>query len=280
MNDYIQLRIDADPCSETITDLLAAFLCDEGYESFVADDKGMTAFVSKPLYDKEIVERIIADFPIEVHFEVSIQDIEGRDWNEEWEKNYFQPIIIDDRCVVHSSFHKDVPKADYDIVIDPKMAFGTGHHATTSQMMQYILEMDMAGKTVIDMGTGTGILALLSGMTGADHVDAIEIDEFAYNNAVENAAINSVKIDFHLGDAHTLENIGKADVFLANINRNVITADIEKYASKLKDGGIMLLSGFYEEDIPIVCDSARTFGLKFAEKRVLDRWAAIKLTKN
>ncbi len=279
MQDYIALRIDAVPCSEDITDLLAAFLCDEGFESFKPDDCGLTAYVRTDLYDEGAVKKILEEFPIDTDFTFSSETVKGEDWNEEWEKHYFQPIVVDDKCVVHSSFHKDVPSAEYDIVIDPKMAFGTGHHSTTSNMMRHILSSDMEGKSVIDMGTGTGILAILCKMKGADNVTGIEIDPFAWENAVENAALNNVKVNMLCGDAGLLAGLDQADYFLANINRNVITSDIESYVSCLKQGGIMLLSGFYRSDIPIVEKAANEYGLFLESEKEDNDWVALRFKK-
>lgn len=279
MQDYIALRIDAVPCSEDITDLLAAFLCDEGFESFKPYDCGLTAYVRTDLYDEGAVKKILEEFPIDTDFTFSSETVKGEDWNEEWEKHYFQPIVVDDKCVVHSSFHKDVPSAEYDIVIDPKMAFGTGHHSTTSNMMRHILSSDMEGKSVIDMGTGTGILAILCKMKGADNVTGIEIDPFAWENAVENAALNNVKVNMLCGDAGLLAGLDQADYFLANINRNVITSDIESYASCLKQGGIMLLSGFYRSDIPIVEKAANEYGLFLESEKEDNDWVALRFKK-
>ena len=279
MQDYIALRIDAVPCSEDITDLLAAFLCDEGFESFKPDDCWLTAYVRTDLYDEGAVKKILEEFPIDTDFTFSSGTVKGEDWNEEWEKHYFQPIVVDDKCVVHSSFHKDVPSAEYDIVIDPKMAFGTGHHSTTSNMMRHILSSDMEGKSVIDMGTGTGILAILCKMKGADNVTGIEIDPFAWENAVENAALNNVKVNMLCGDAGLLAGLDQADYFLANINRNVITSDIESYASCLKQGGIMLLSGFYRSDIPIVEKAANEYGLFLESEKEDNDWVALRFKK-
>ena len=279
MQDYIALRIDAVPCSEDITDLLAAFLCDEGFESFKPDDCGLTAYVRTDLYDEGAVKKILEEFPIDTDFTFSSGTVKGEDWNEEWEKHYFQTIVVDDKCVVHSSFHKDVPSAEYDIVIDPKMAFGTGHHSTTSNMMRHILSSDMEGKSVIDMGTGTGILAILCKMKGADNVTGIEIDPFAWENAVENAALNNVKVNMLCGDAGLLAGLDQADYFLANINRNVITSDIESYASCLKQGGIMLLSGFYRSDIPIVEKAANEYGLFLESEKEDNDWVALRFKK-
>jgi len=279
MQDYIALRIDAVPCSEDITDLLAAFLCDEGFESFKPDDCGLTAYVRTDLYDEGAVKKILEEFPIDTDFTFSSETVKGEDWNEEWEKHYFQPIVVDDKCVVHSSFHKDVPSAEYDIVIDPKMAFGTGHHSTTSNMMRHILSSDMEGKSVIDMGTGTGILAILCKMKGADNVTGIEIDPFAWENAVENAALNNVKVNMLCGDAGLLAGLDQADYFLANINRNVITSDIESYVSCLKQGGIMLLSGFYMSYIPIVEKAANEYGLFLESEKEDNDWVALRFKK-
>lgn len=280
MNDYIQLTITVDPCSETVTDLLAAFLADVGYESFVPDSKGLTAFVSKSFFDKDSVDTIIRDFPIETSINYSFEEIEGQDWNEEWEKNYFQPIIIGDKCVIHSTFHKDIPKALYDITIDPKMAFGTGHHATTNQMVSFILKYDLDGKDVIDMGTGTGILAILCCMKGCNSAIGIEIDEFAYTNAIENAELNSTDVKFINGDASSLSSIHPADIFLANINRNVIINDLPLYSKSIKKNGRLFLSGFYEEDIPMIVKAADKEGFSLVEKTSENKWAALCLIKN
>lgn len=279
MQDYIALRIVSSPCDENITDLLAAFLCDVGYESFVADSEGITAYIKKELYNEEDVKEIISDFPMEALLTYNISEVKGEDWNEEWEKNYFQPIIVGDRCVVHSTFHKDIPETEYDIVIDPKMAFGTGHHSTTSNMMKYILDSEMEDKSVIDMGTGTGILAILSKMKGASKVTGIEIDPFACENAVENVDLNNVEVNIICGDAESLDNLDPADYFFANINRNVITSDIARYSKSLKEGGIMYLSGFYTEDIPIVVEAAGKEGLQHVSTVEDNNWVALKLVK-
>ena len=279
--NYYKVRFECDPCSEDITDLLAAFLADVGYESFEPDSVGLTAYVQAQEYSDEAIREIIDEFPIPTSISYKSEFVESKNWNEEWEKHYFQPIVIAGECVVHSSFHKNVPEAKYDILIDPKMAFGTGHHATTSQMMRYVLDLkDIDGKTVIDMGTGTGILAILCKMRGAGNVTGIEIDPGAFENAVENAALNSQAIDFVCGDASSLKDCQSADIFLANINRNVITSDIDKYAEKVKSGGVLLLSGFYTADIPIVMAAAEPLGFKLDKtSEEGDHWAAIRLIK-
>ena len=262
-----------------MTDVLAALLADEGFESFVPDSDGLTAFVREEVFNLAALDSVISSFPFETAVTESHTLVEGRDWNAEWEKNYFKPIVVDDLCVIHSSFHKDIPTCKYDIVIDPKMAFGTGHHATTTLILRRLLNMDLSGRKVVDMGTGTGILAILADMRGAASIDAVEIDEFAYNNAAENLELNHAEhVRLHLGDATTLAEIRDIDLFIANINRNIITADMAAYTDTLSPGAEMILSGFYEEDIPVIMKTAETLGLKYSDHTVMDRWASLRLT--
>lgn len=276
MNDYNSVRVNANPCSEDITDLVAAFLADAGFESFEPDAAGLTAYIKATPDAKLIAQEALIDFPIAANFDISSELIEGEDWNAEWEKNYFKPIVIGDKVCVHSTFHKDVPAAEYDIVIDPKMAFGTGHHDTTSQMMRLILELPLEGKSVIDVGTGTGILSILAKMRGASDVTGIEIDEPAYLNAIEHAQINNAPLHLIHGDASALVDLEPADYLFANINRNIILADIDRYISVLKKGGKMLLSGFYEEDVEMIAKACEQYGLKEAKRLVsLAKWTAL-----
>ncbi|MDE6450118.1 MAG: 50S ribosomal protein L11 methyltransferase [Muribaculaceae bacterium] len=280
MNDYIEVRIDATPCSEVVTDILASMLCDAGYESFVPDENGLVAYVRHEQFDKAAVIAVIDALPLpEITLSWHDEFIEGRDWNREWEKNYFKPIVIGgDRCVIHSSFHTGIPHCEYDIVIDPKMAFGTGHHSTTSLIIGHLLELDLAGKSLLDMGTGTGILAILAAMRGASPVAAIEIDPMAHANAVENVASNGhPEIDVMLGDASLLGGMDKVDIMLANINRNIILADIDRYVSVLKPGSRLYLSGFYVSDVPMLEDKARELGLETVSVRELNDWCCLEM---
>lgn len=282
MNDYYEVRVNLDPCTEDATDYLAAVLGDIGFESFVPDSTGLTAYIKAELFSREEIDVSLENFPFGEKRNVEAKFVEGQDWNAEWEKNYFKPIIVGDQCVIHSSFHTDIPKVEYDIVIDPKMAFGTGHHATTSLIISRLLQTDLEGKSVIDMGTGTGILAILAAMRGAGPVYGIEIDGFAYDNAAENTKLNyHDEITLINGDASALDGLPAVDVFIANINRNVITADIDKYAAHLKSGGIMLLSGFYEHDIPVVMETAARYGLSEEGHEVKgDNWTCVTLRKS
>lgn len=279
MNNYYSVRIELNPCSEDATDLLAAFLADEGYESFVADDKGLTAYIKEEGFDPQSIERIMADFPLDVSYTSEAELIEGRDWNSEWEKNYFQPIVIGGRLTVRSSFHKDAPKGEIEILIDPKMAFGTGHHATTSMMATHLLDSELEGKDVIDMGTGTGLLAILAKKLGAKSAMGIEIDPPAYENAVENARLNDADIELRLGDASLLPEEESADIFLANINRNIILGDIDRYARAIRKSGRLFLSGFYPQDAEMIEEAAARYGLVNSRMTTLGEWASLSLDK-
>ena len=281
MNDYTEVRVDFSPCSEDLTDIAAALLADAGFETFVPDAAGLTAYIPASKYTPALRQTLDTPIPTDVDVTWNAKLIEGQHWNSEWEKHYFKPIVIEGRCVIHSSFHTDVPSAEFDIVIDPKMAFGTGHHSTTTLILQQLLQLPLEGKAVIDMGTGTGILAILARMRGASPVSGIEIDLPAWENAIDNCRLNGCEeITMLHGDASALSQIGyAADLLLANINRNVITADIPDYAKKLKPGATVLLSGFYVHDIPIVSEAAAKAGLETMGHTELNAWACVKLRK-
>lgn len=277
MNDYIRVRINLTPTpNEDVTDILAALLADKGFESFEPDASGLDAYCRAELFNPESPAEAIADLPFEGYAaEVSTERIEGQDWNAEWERNYFKPIVIADRAVVHSSFHTDIPRAEYDIVIDPKMAFGTGHHSTTTLIATRILDTDLRGKRMIDVGTGTGILAILGAMRGAERVDAIEIDPPAYENALDNVRLNGhEEINVILGDASALKALPPADLLTANINRNIILGDMAAYKDATADGGLLIFSGFYVDDIPMIRSRADELGLTFIDYTEHDRWVS------
>ena len=281
MNDYTEVRVDFSPCSEDLTDIAAALLADAGFETFVPDAAGLTAYIPASKYTPALRQTLDTPIFTDVDVTWNAKLIEGQDWNSEWEKHYFKPIVIEGRCVIHSSFHTDVPSAEFDIVIDPKMAFGTGHHSTTTLILQQLLQLPLEGKAVIDMGTGTGIIAILARMRGASPVSGIEIGLPAWENAIDNCRLNGCEeITMLHGDASALSQIGyAADLLLANINRNVITADIPDYAKKLKPGATVLLSGFYVHDIPIVSEAAAKAGLETMGHTELNAWACVKLRK-
>ncbi len=281
-NDYFALTVRLAEADSDACDYLAGLLGDLGFESFVddADEPGrsLTAYVQAPTFDGAALDELLAEFPYAVA-DARAEFVAGRDWNHEWEKNYFKPIVIAGRVAVHSSFHTDVPEAEYDIVIDPRMAFGTGHHATTTLMMQALLDNPPVGKNVVDMGTGTGILAILASMLGAKRAVGIEIDPFAAENAVDNVALNlggDAGVSIICSDAAALATLPfKADLFLANINRNIITADIARYAAAMADGATLVVSGFYVADRPVVEAAAAEVGLKLVGVAERDNWSSM-----
>lgn len=283
MNDYIQVNIDFNPVNDIETDILNALLCDNGFESFVATDSGVSAFIKKELYNDEIVDAAINLYPFTSTITWSKELIEGQDWNEEWEKNYFKPMVIANRCVIHSTFHTDYPELEYDITIDPKMAFGTGHHSTTNLIVTELLSMNLTDFNVLDVGTGTGILSIVSILHGAKKAIGIEIDEAAYVNALENIKLNNVdnQIDILNGDASLIADLHEQsfDIVLANINRNVILNDIDKYSSVLKAGGRMLLSGFYLNEVEMIETVAEKYSLKKEYVKEDNNWAMLVLVK-
>ena len=276
---YFEVTFSANPCNETITDILSALTAEIGFESFVECEGGMQAYIQQSLFDEEALKNIIADFPIpDTKITYTITEPEDKDWNEEWEKNFFQPIVIEDRCVIHSTFHKDYPKAEYDIVINPQMAFGTGHHETTSSILGELLDAHLKGKSVLDMGCGTSILAILASMRGADPVTAIDIDDWCVNNSRDNIALNNINNNtVELGDASLLEGRKPFDVIIANINRNILLNDMAAYTACMHKGSEIYMSGFYVQDIDAIRSKGESLGLKFVHYREKNNWAAVKL---
>ena len=281
MNDYTKVKFAVTPNEEMATDVLAALLAEIGFESFVPEDEGMSAYVPQALYNEESIANVVAVFPIE-GFEIKYdcQFIEGEDWNAQWEKNYFQPIVLGEECVIHSTFHTDVPKARYDILIDPKMAFGTGYHQTTCHMLRAILASDMSGKSVLDMGCGTALLAILARKHGAKKVVAIDIDEFAYENAKENVALNGTPdIEVRLGGADAIKESDSFDYVIANINRNILLMDMVNYVRCMHTGSQIFISGFYTQDMEVLNEEAARHGLRYLDYAENDNWAMMKFVK-
>ena len=224
---------------------------------------------------------VTVHFPLEGYtITYNSEFIEGEDWNAEWEKNYFQPIVLGEECVIHSTFHTDVPKARYDILIDPKMAFGTGYHQTTCHMLRAILASDMNGKSVLDMGCGTALLAILARKHGATDVVAIDIDEFAYENAKENVVLNNTPaIEVRLGGADAIKEDDCFDYVIANINRNILLADIKNYVRCMHPGSQIFISGFYTEDMEVLKKEAARHGLRYIGYAEDNRWAMMRFEK-
>jgi len=274
--NYVEITLSIQPFEEYIADILASELGEIGFDSFVPTENGIIAYIQESNFQKPDFENLLSDFPVFGKIEYSIKNIPQENWNEEWEKNFFEPIIIGNECVIHSSFHKNIPQAKYNIIIDPKMSFGTGHHETTSLMIEEILKMDFVGKKVLDMGCGTSVLTILAAMRGAKNVTAIDIDTWCVENSHENVKLNNVSnIEILLGDAKLLKGM-VFDIIIANINRNILLADIRQYAECLTNNGELYMSGFYKEDIPIIEAEANKYGLKLDCFKEKNGWVVVR----
>lgn len=273
---YTQVTFFCEPKEEYITDVLSSELAEIGFESFVNNDEGLNAFIQHNLFSKEKIDYLISNFELDAQITYKFIDVEDKNWNEEWEKNYFQPITIDNRLIIHSSFHQVPPEEyDYRILIDPKMAFGTGHHQTTGLILQEMLDMDVTDMKVLDMGCGTAVLGILAKMRGAESVVAIDIDEWAYNNALENIQLNHVEnMTAKLGGAEAIGK-DKFDLILANINRNILLQDMDKYKEALDEDGVLIMSGFYSEDVDAIRQKAEELGLFYLGFKQHDNWACV-----
>lgn len=276
---YIEVKFSFSSQEEYVKDLLSSGLGEIGFESFSPEADDLVAYVQTGLFDESALKALLADFPYDTNVRYEAKEAEDKDWNEEWEKNYFEPIVIGDECVVHGSFHKDVPAAKYDIVINPKMAFGTGYHATTTLMMKALLRNDLEGKSLLDMGCGTAILAILAKKKKSGRTVGIDIDEWAYENAKENIVINGTPdIEIRLGGADVLKE-ESFDIIMANINRNILLQDIQHYAKRLQVGSLLFMSGFYETDIPVIEEETRKHGLKKISHEKQGDWVAVQFEK-
>ncbi len=266
---------------EIINDVLAAELGEIGFESFAESEQGLLGYISEDSYDLKVLEDKLADFPLEhTRIDYTAERVESKDWNEEWEKNYFKPIRIGDQCVIRASFHEAEPGYTYAITIDPKMAFGTGNHETTYLMISEMLKLDLEGKELLDMGCGTAVLAILARLKRAKRVVAIDIDEWAYNNALENIRLNHTEeIQVVLGGADKIKEYGSFDIIFANINRNILLNDMRLYASGMRPGSLLFMSGFYTEDLPAIEAECRENGLRPDSYSERNNWVAIRATK-
>ena len=275
-NQYIGYHFTISPI-ELGSEILIAELGEKAFESFIETETGISAYVQKDLWTPTILEDIqILENP-EFTISYTFEEIEQVNWNEEWEKN-FEPIEVDGKCHVRAPFHEKT-SAEFDIVIEPKMSFGTGHHETTHMMIQHILETDCTNKKTLDMGCGTAILAILAEMKGAQPIDAIDIDNWCYLNSIENAERNNCNhISVYEGDAALLAG-KKYDIIIANINRNILLNDMPYYVDCLNENGVLFLSGFYTEDIPVISESCLSKGLQYVKQFERNNWVALKFTK-
>ncbi|REH54662.1 [LSU ribosomal protein L11P]-lysine N-methyltransferase [Tenacibaculum gallaicum] len=275
-NIYIEYTFEVTP-KEPTTEILIAELGALGFESFVENENGVVAYIQKDDWTADILESVFVLSSEEFSIQYEHKEIEQTNWNAEWEKN-FNPIQVDDLVSIRAPFHEN-PNLQYDIVIEPKMSFGTGHHETTHMMVQHLINLDVTDKKVLDMGCGTGILAIFSEMKGAQPIDAIDIDAWCYENSLENVERNNCKhISVYEGEASLLEG-KKYDVIIANINRNILLNDMQTYTNCLTEKGVLLLSGFYSEDIPVIDNEVSKCGLTLKDTIKRNNWVALQYQK-
>lgn len=270
-----QVRITASPDQ---ADILLAELGEIGFDIFEDSDTGLIAYCQTDLFDLAVFKDLISRYQFLGPIEYEIQEIEKQNWNAVWETNY-DPIRISDLVFIRANFHPSEPGYQMEIVINPKMSFGTGHHETTFQMSQALFDLDLAGKTVLDAGTGTGILAFVAKKLGASFVRGFDIDEWSVENSIENASLNACEdVEFDKGTILD-ESARMYDVLLANINRNILLDEMGEYAVRIVSGGDLLLSGFYTEDIPMLIERAEALGLNYVSQSKKNRWACLRFKK-
>jgi len=276
-NIYIEYIFTVQPITPGV-EILIAELGAAGFESFVETENGVTAYIQKQDWNSAVLDGLFSLQNPEFTIEHQHAEIPQTNWNAAWEEN-FEAIQVDDLVSIRAPFH-DNPHLAYDIIIEPKMSFGTGHHETTHMMVQHLLQTELTNKKVLDMGCGTGILAIFAEMKGAKPLDAIDIDNWCYLNTVENVGRNNcTHITAYEGDAQLLAN-KTYDVIIANINRNILLADIPTYTRCLTPKGLLLLSGFYKEDIPIIEAAVTAQGLRLETVIERNNWVALKFIKN
>ena len=276
---YIKAIFKFKSIEEYQQDLLISDLADTGFDTFEDSENGFTAFVIKENFNEQDLIGLLANYAEDFTAEYILEDVADENWNAEWEKN-FNPLIIDDVCYVRATFHEPQPSYPYEIVIDPKMAFGTGHHQTTTMVMQYILAADVKDKDILDMGCGTGILAILAAKLGAKTLMAIDYDDICYESTLENAALNNVEnLEALCGSKEVIPN-EEYDIILANINRNILLDQIGRYAEVLKAEGKIFFSGFYLDlDLSMITAECAKYGIKYVDHKQNGDWVAAQFEK-
>lgn len=277
--DYSELTFVCDGDEGWQRDLLVNDLAAIGFDTFEDTATGFKAYIASAALDIAAIERLLLALPENFNTTYTVHAIESRNWNTVWESN-FEPIIVLDRCYVRATFHEPRPNYEYEIIIDPKMAFGTGHHQTTSLMMEYLLESNLQHKRVLDMGCGTGILAILAAKIGAREVTAIDYDPICCTSVKENVELNQINnIKTYCGSKEVIPD-EVYDVILANINRNILLDQLSKYAAIIKPHGLLFLSGFYDgDDLVRIMDASYSLGFKYISKKLQDNWVAAKFEK-
>jgi ribosomal protein L11 methyltransferase len=267
-------------CDPEYVEILMAEIAEAGFDTFMEIEAGFEAYVEGDAFDNDLLNQLKEKYNQVNPLQFSLTQIPKQNWNEEWEKNV-KPIIVDDRCLVRAAFHNIEKKYPYEIIITPKMSFGTGHHQTTHLMISRQMKMDHQNKRVMDAGCGTAILSIMASKLGAKEVEAFDIDEWSATNGVENAENNQCSnIHLQLGTIEEVKLNGKFDIILANINKNILLAEMDQYASYLEPGGLLLLSGFYTQDIDDLNKEAAKYNLNEVVRDERENWACLLLEKH
>lgn len=274
--DYLEFKIT---CSEEFKDILSAELSEIGFDSFMESDSGLDAYTEKGSFDREAFEEVISRYQKSTAIVVVEGVLSKINWNEEWEKNY-DPIEVDELVYVRASFHPSAKGFRHEIIINPKMSFGTGHHATTFLMLRHQGVLAHQGKRVLDVGSGTGILAIMAHLLGAKEIEAFDIDEWCVENGNENFELNQLKTKMQLGTIREVQPEGSFDIILANINKNILLDEMSLYVDLIPSGGHLLLSGFYKSDMDDLLKKAEPLGMSLVKFQTKDDWAALILLKS
>ena len=295
---YYEVKCALQPFSDDAADVLSAMLAEIGFESFSQTEDCLLAYVQQSAWSEEAMRQTVQDFPLpDVSISYVCSEAPDEDWNQVWEEEGFQPVVVGEEVVVHDVKHTDVPRAKYDILITPRMAFGTGSHQTTRLILSTLAHLDLEGKHVIDAGTGTGILAIMAIKCGAASVFAYDIDEWSVENTKDNLLLNHIAyrdyrnyrdyrdyrgaaVVLAHGDSSVLEGQAKADLLIANINRNILLQDLPRFASAVKKGGRMILSGFYLSDVPVLAEASARHGFSLLRTESDEDWAMLLFEAN
>ena len=281
--DYIKVTFRTEDVEEWANDLLASMLGEVGFESFEETSRGIIGYCPAPAFDEAAMKQIVAELPIADASMIAyrIETIADQNWNAVWEQNGYEPIEITSECIIHASNKEISQDYKYDIIINPVQSFGSGYHETTRMILTYLLEMDITDKAVLDMGCGTGVLGILACLRGAGSLVAIDIDEWSWRNAIENIEANDIEgAEVVLGDASLLTDYPTCfDIVLANINRNILLADLEAYVSTMTPDSYIIMSGFYLDDLAMIQSKAESLGLRYIDHRTDNDWTAVRFQK-
>lgn len=281
--EYIKVTFRTEDVEEWANDLLASMLGEVGFESFEETSRGIVGYCPAPAFDEETMKQTVTELPIADTSLISyrIETIADQNWNAVWEQNSYEPIEVSGECIIHGSNKEVSQEYKYDIIINPVQSFGSGYHETTRMILTYLLEMDIADKTILDMGCGTGVLGILACLRGAGSLVAIDIDEWSWRNAIENIEANDIEgAEVIHGDASQLADFPNCfDIVLANINRNILLNDMEAYVGTMTDGAQLIMSGFYLEDLDMIRQKAESLGLHYLDHKTDNDWTSVRFTK-